>query len=39
MVVICCDNTKGNAHNYEDIRPHIMLKLLYNASLKVGKVD
>ena len=40
MLVICCDNAKGNAHNnYDDIMPLIMLTLLHNASLKVGKVD
>ena len=45
MLVIFCDNAKGNAHNnyedIEDIMPLIMLTLFYNhdnASLKVGKV-
>ena len=39
MLVISCDYAKGNAHNYEDIMTLIMLTLLHNASLKVGKVD
>ena len=39
ILVVCCDNPKGNARNNEDIMPLIMLTLLHNASLKVGKVD
>ena len=36
MLVICCDNAKGNAYINEDIMPLLMLTLLHNANLKVG---
>ena len=43
MLVICCDIAKGNTHNMILMKlvlmPLIMLTLLYNACLKVGKVD
>ena len=39
MLVIRCDIAKGNTHNMRILMPLIMLTLLYNACLKVGKVD